>query len=225
MGGRISETTIREVRDRADIIEVISETVPLTRAGASFRGLCPFHREKTPSFFVNPARQAFKCFGCGEGGSVFHFLMKARNLSFADAVEELAGRYGMEVRYEGGRPHARPREDLYAILRLAVRDVPGAAGRPFGEGGPGIPQAARGDPGGGAGILPRLVGARGRAAGRAEEGGDRAGPGGGGGLLVSFRAGTPGAVPGARPFPDRRRPRAASAGSAGGRSTTPSPST
>ncbi|GAB4228021.1 MAG: DNA primase [Deltaproteobacteria bacterium] len=120
MGGRISESTIREVRDRADIVEVISETVPLTRSGASFRGLCPFHREKTPSFFVHPARQAFKCFGCGEGGSVFHFLMKARNLSFADSVEELAERYGVAVRYEGGAGRARPRDDLYLVLRLAA---------------------------------------------------------------------------------------------------------
>ncbi|MCL2102633.1 MAG: DNA primase [Syntrophorhabdaceae bacterium] len=120
MGGRISETVIREVRDRADIIEVISEMVSLTRAGANYRGLCPFHREKTPSFFVNPARQAFKCFGCNEGGSVIDFLMKARNLSFADAVEELAGRYGIEVRYEGGRPYVRPGQDLYDILKLAA---------------------------------------------------------------------------------------------------------
>jgi DNA primase len=138
VGGRISESTIREVRDRAEIIEVISETVPLSRAGASYRGLCPFHREKTPSFFVNPARQAFKCFGCGEGGSVIHFLMKARNLSFSDAVEELAERYGVTVRYEGGHPRGRPKEDLYAILRLAsetyrdlLRAPSGKAGRDF----------------------------------------------------------------------------------------------
>jgi DNA primase len=138
LGGRISESTIREVRDRADIVGVVSETVPLSRAGASFRGLCPFHREKTPSFYVHPARQAFKCFGCGEGGSVFHFLMKARNLSFADSVEELAQRYGVTVRYEGGPGRARPKEDLYAILRLAadtyraLLDSPsGKAGREF----------------------------------------------------------------------------------------------
>jgi DNA primase len=119
LGGRISESTIREVRDRTDIVEVISETVPLTRAGANFRGLCPFHREKTPSFFVHPTRQAFKCFGCGEGGSVFHFLMKARNLSFAESVEELAERHGVAVRYEGGRAADRPREDLYRGKRGA----------------------------------------------------------------------------------------------------------
>jgi DNA primase len=135
VGGRISEATIREVRDRADIVEVISETVPLSRAGASHRGLCPFHREKTPSFYVNPARQAYKCFGCGEGGSVFQFLMKTRNLSFADAVEELAERYGVTVRYEGGRPQARPREDLYGILRLASEVYRGLLGAPAGKAG------------------------------------------------------------------------------------------
>ena len=133
MGGRISESTIREVRDRADIVEVVSETVPLSRAGASFRGLCPFHREKTPSFFVNPARQAFKCFGCGEGGSIFHFLMKARNLTFGESVEELAERYGVTVRYEGGAGHARPKEDLYAILRLAADTYRGSLGSPAGK--------------------------------------------------------------------------------------------
>jgi DNA primase len=135
LGGRISESTIREVRDRADIVEVVSETVPLSRAGASFRGLCPFHREKTPSFFVHPARQAFKCFGCGEGGSVFHFLMKARNLSFADSVEELAERYGVAVRYEGGTVRSRPQEDLYALLRLAADTYRDLLDSPAGKGG------------------------------------------------------------------------------------------
>lgn len=135
MGGRISESTIREVRGRADIIEVISETVPLSRAGASFRGLCPFHREKTPSFFVNPARQAFKCFGCGEGGSVIDFLMKARSLSFADAVEELAGRCGVTVLYEGGRPHGSPREDLFGIVRLASETYRELLSAPSGKAG------------------------------------------------------------------------------------------
>jgi len=135
VGGRISENTIREVRDRADIVEVVSETVALNRAGANFRGLCPFHREKTPSFFVHPTRQAFKCFGCGEGGSVFHFLMKARNLSFADAVEDLAERYGVTVQYEGGAPRARPGEDLFAILKLAAETYRGLLRAPAGKAG------------------------------------------------------------------------------------------
>lgn len=119
MGGRITESSIREIREKADIVTIVSETVSLSRSGSSFRGLCPFHREKTPSFFVHPARQAFKCFGCGEGGSVFHFLMKARNLSFADAVEDLGERVGVPVRYENGQYQPRPGEDLYRILRLA----------------------------------------------------------------------------------------------------------
>jgi len=117
--GRISESTLREIRDRADIVEVVSETVRLSRSGASFRGLCPFHREKTPSFFVHPAKQIFHCFGCGEGGSVFHFLMKARSLSFGEAVEDLAERYGVSIRYEKGPAPERPQEDLYRILQSA----------------------------------------------------------------------------------------------------------
>ena len=119
MVGRISESTLREIRDRADIVEVVSETVRLSRSGASFRGLCPFHREKTPSFFVHPAKQIFHCFGCGEGGSVFHFLMKIRSLSFGEAVEDLAERYGVSIRYEKGPAPERPQEDLYRILQAA----------------------------------------------------------------------------------------------------------
>ncbi len=119
MGGRITESTIREIREKTDIVTIVSESVSLSRSGASFRGLCPFHREKTPSFFVHPARQAFKCFGCGEGGSVFHFLMKARNLSFAEAVEELGERAGVPIRYEGGGARPRPGEDLYRVLKIA----------------------------------------------------------------------------------------------------------
>jgi len=120
VAGRIVESTLREIRDRADIVEVVSETVPLSRSGASFRGLCPFHREKTPSFFVHPSKQIFHCFGCGEGGSVFHYLMKIRNLSFVEAVEDLGARYGIPVRYERGGAPTRPREDLLEILRTAA---------------------------------------------------------------------------------------------------------
>ncbi len=119
MSGRISESTLREIRDRADIVEVVSETVRLSRSGASFRGLCPFHREKTPSFFVHPAKQIFHCFGCGEGGSVFHYQMKVRNLAFAEAVEDLGDRYGVPIRYEKGPRPDRPQEDLYRILQVA----------------------------------------------------------------------------------------------------------
>ncbi|HEY5996997.1 MAG TPA: DNA primase [Candidatus Deferrimicrobiaceae bacterium] len=120
LGGRISESSIREIRDRADIVEVISETVPLARSGSGYRGLCPFHREKTPSFHVHPSRQIFHCFGCGEGGSVFHFLMKARNLGFAEAVEDLADRYGIALKYEQGSGARQPGEELHRVLRFAA---------------------------------------------------------------------------------------------------------
>ena len=118
---------------------MVSDSVRLSRSGASFRGLCPFHREKTPSFFVHPAKQIFHCFGCGEGGSVFHFLMKTRSLSFAEAVEDLGDRYGVPVRYERGPAPERPQEDLYRILQTAsetfrelLRSSPaGAAAREF----------------------------------------------------------------------------------------------
>lgn len=125
VGGRISESTIREIRDKADIVSVVGETVSLSRSGSSFRGLCPFHREKTPSFFVHPSRQIFHCFGCGEGGSVYHFLMKARSLTFAEAVEWLGERYDVPVRYEDGAPRRKPGDDLYRILDLAARTYRG----------------------------------------------------------------------------------------------------
>ena len=71
-----------EIRDAADIVQVIGEHVQLRKSGANFTGLCPFHSEKTPSFTVFPQTKTFKCFGCGESGDVFEFLMKQKNLSF-----------------------------------------------------------------------------------------------------------------------------------------------
>ncbi len=83
---------IKEVADKNDIYDVISQTVSLKKAGSSYIGLCPFHNEKTPSFSVSPRRGIFKCFGCGEGGDVIGFVMKNENLSFFDAVTKLAQR-------------------------------------------------------------------------------------------------------------------------------------
>lgn len=120
MGGRISEASLREIRDRADIVEVVSETVSLARKGQNLWGLCPFHGEKTPSFSVHPGRQAFKCFGCGEGGGSIAFVMKARNLSFSEAAEDLAARYGIEIQYEGGAPSKRGDADAYPVLAFAA---------------------------------------------------------------------------------------------------------
>lgn len=87
------EEAKQQVRAAADIVQVIGEHVQLRRAGGNFLGLCPFHSEKTASFSVNPQWQSYKCFGCGESGDVFAFLMQYQNLSFPEALRELAGRY------------------------------------------------------------------------------------------------------------------------------------
>ena len=97
MSNMIPEDKILEVKNSADILEIISETVILKKAGTNHVGLCPFHSEKTPSFMVNPQKQIFKCFGCNEGGNVFSFLMKKNGLSFPEAVRLLAGRYGVTM--------------------------------------------------------------------------------------------------------------------------------
>jgi DNA primase len=94
---RFSDDKLEEVRTRADIVEVIGAHVRLKRAGRNFVGLCPFHNEKTPSFSVNPERGFFHCFGCGAGGTVFNFVMRTEGLSFPEAIESLARRYGVTL--------------------------------------------------------------------------------------------------------------------------------
>ena len=86
--GLIPEDIIAEVRNRTDIAQVIGEQVALTRAGAQLRGLCPFHAERTPSFFVYPQKQFFICYGCGKKGDVFRFLMEQQARTFVDVVRE-----------------------------------------------------------------------------------------------------------------------------------------
>ncbi len=97
MKGSIPETTIEEIRRRTDIVSLIGEYVTLKKAGRNFLGLCPFHREKTPSFTVSPDKQMFYCFGCSEGGNVFSFLMKLNNLTFPEALRHLAGKVGVVI--------------------------------------------------------------------------------------------------------------------------------
>ncbi len=116
VAGLIREEDIALVRERARIDEVVSDYVTLRNAGGgSQKGLCPFHDEKSPSFHVTPSRGFFHCFGCGEGGDVISFLQKIDGLSFAESVERLADKYGVQLRYtEGDRPqkretHLRPR--------------------------------------------------------------------------------------------------------------------
>ena len=87
------QDAVQRVKDAAQIIDIIGECVSLKRAGANMKGLCPFHGEKTPSFTVNPVRQSFHCFGCGEGGDVLSFMMKYYNLTFPETIKQLAQRY------------------------------------------------------------------------------------------------------------------------------------
>lgn len=101
-----TRSDLDEIRNRANIVEVVSEYVTLRKAGRNFVGLCPFHREKTPSFSVNPDKQIFYCFGCGEGGDVFSFLMKINNTSFPEALKLLAGKLGIALAH-----HRAPAED------------------------------------------------------------------------------------------------------------------
>ena len=119
---RIPEEKIEEIRAAADIVDVVSGFVRLKKAGRNYTGLCPFHREKTPSFNVNPERAIFKCFGCGKGGNVFTFLMEMEQLSFVDAVETLAERYNIALSREGGpSQETRDRiEAMYEANRLAA---------------------------------------------------------------------------------------------------------
>ncbi|MGH7770479.1 MAG: DNA primase [Candidatus Binatia bacterium] len=119
----IPDEKIIEIRDRASIVEVISDYLTLKKTGRNHLGLCPFHSEKTPSFTVNEEKGIFHCFGCGAGGSVFHFLMQYDHLSFPEAVERVGKRYGIIVerlQAPGARRDAEQRESLYRLNERAA---------------------------------------------------------------------------------------------------------
>ncbi len=111
-----SEEIIDEVREKNDIVDVISPYVRLTKHGSNYVGLCPFHNEKTPSFSVNTERQCFHCFGCGVGGNSISFVMKYENLTFTEAVRQLADKVGMNLPEENYNPEYRKRADLKTRL-------------------------------------------------------------------------------------------------------------
>jgi DNA primase len=120
----IAAELISRVRAATDIVAVIQRSVSLKKAGANWRGLCPFHGEKTPSFNIHPAKQIFHCFGCGEGGDVFAFLVKKEKLSFVEAVQQLAAEAGIEIQEQERDPRseqeAKEREELTQLLELAA---------------------------------------------------------------------------------------------------------
>lgn len=124
MPGRIRDADIAELRERARIDDVVGEYVSLRNAGGgSMKGLCPFHEERTPSFHVTPARGLWYCFGCGDGGDVISFLERIEHISFAEAVERLAERAGVQLTYEdsGGRPSRAPQREQRTRLLEAHR--------------------------------------------------------------------------------------------------------
>ena len=130
--GRIPDDVIQQVRDRADMVELVGRSVSLKRTGRSYKGLCPFHDEKTPSFNVNPDRGTYYCFGCQEGGDVFAFLMKVENLTFAEAVRSLARDLGVEIPETAGGERGVA-EAIFAANELAqsvYREAFAAAGNP-----------------------------------------------------------------------------------------------
>lgn len=120
----IDRTTIDRLMTTADIVEVVGEFVNLRRSGANFKGLCPFHDEKTPSFMVSPARQICKCFSCGKGGNVVHFLMEHEQMTYPEALRWLGRKYGIEVRdkeqTDEERREQSERESMYALNAWAA---------------------------------------------------------------------------------------------------------
>lgn len=108
-----------EVKNKLSVVDVVGESVQLKKAGTTFKGLCPFHGEKTPSFVVTPARDSWKCFGCGEGGDIFSFVMKSQGLSFPEALRHLAGKAGVELDERTTREDAR-KARLRDVMESAI---------------------------------------------------------------------------------------------------------
>jgi len=131
--GRIPDDIIGIVRDRVDIVALVGRFVSLKPSGRNHKGLCPFHSEKTPSFTVNAERQSFKCFGCDAGGTAITFLMKMENLSFPEAVRQLAGEVGVEIPEETRGGERGVSERIYeanALAQALYREALRAPGNP-----------------------------------------------------------------------------------------------
>src|SRR5438132_9233511 len=121
---RIKDEAVERVKATMEILPLVEEVVRLRKAGGTYKGLCPFHQERTPSFTVSPARGTFKCFGCGEGGDAITFVEKTENVDFVGAIELLAQRFGVELEYEEASPEQEQKrrrdERLRALLERAA---------------------------------------------------------------------------------------------------------
>jgi DNA primase len=119
---RIKDTSVEAVKAAAEILPLVEDYVRLRKAGGTYKGLCPFHQEKTPSFTVSPARGTFKCFGCGEGGDAIAFVEKLEQVDFVGAIEALAQRFGVQIEYEEISPEAdRARKRKERLTQLMER--------------------------------------------------------------------------------------------------------
>jgi DNA primase len=128
-----SAAVLDDIRAGVDIVDLIGRFVNLRKAGVNWKGLCPFHGEKTPSFMVNPKKGIFHCFGCGVGGDVFGFLMRQDRLSFPEAVRALAKTAGVTLPEErGAQPGDSGREELFRVMELAGRFYAEALWKPAG---------------------------------------------------------------------------------------------
>src|SRR5499427_6482308 len=118
MAGFFTPATLEQVRSASDIVDVIGSYLPLKRAGANFVALCPFHKEKTPSFSVNPHKQIFYCFGCHKGGDVFAFVKEYESIDFPEAVRRLAERARIPLDYEKGTGQEQSRHLKDKLLQI-----------------------------------------------------------------------------------------------------------
>src|SRR5882672_8802654 len=121
MAGRIPESFLDELVARSDIVEIIGARVPLKKGGREFKACCPFHNEKSPSFWVSPDKQFYHCFGCGAHGTVIGFLMQYEKLGFLDTVADLAQRAGLELPREAQAPRDPGSADLHDVMARIAR--------------------------------------------------------------------------------------------------------
>jgi DNA primase len=127
----IPQSFIQELLARADVVEIVGRHVQLKKTGANFSGLCPFHSEKSPSFTVSPSKQFYHCFGCGKNGNAIGFLMDHAGMNFVEAVQDLAGNYGMEVPQDDTSPEERERAAKQRQRQATLSDVLEKAGQAY----------------------------------------------------------------------------------------------
>ena len=126
----IDRTTVERILDAAQIVDVVSEFVTLRKRGVNYVGLCPFHDDKTPSFYVSPAKGVCKCFSCGAGGSAVHFIMRHEQITYPEALRWLAAKYNIEIQEreltDDEKREASERESMFIVNEWAkdyFRDI------------------------------------------------------------------------------------------------------